>query len=64
MASSIAGFVLLSQASNAQQDSEIVQITHEIGDAPDFLWGEDSPDQRWQVTFVGFEVNGGFSEND
>ena len=64
LASSIAVFVLLSQASNAQQDSEIVQITHEIGDAPDFLWGEDSPDQRWQVTFVGFEVNGGFSEND
>jgi len=64
LASSIAVFVLLSHVSYAEQDSEIIQITQEIVDAPDSIWGEDSPDHGWQVIFVGFQVNGGFSEND
>ncbi|MEE2629933.1 MAG: hypothetical protein VX492_03685, partial [Candidatus Thermoplasmatota archaeon] len=64
LASSIAVFVLLSHVSYAEQDSEIIQITQEIVDAPDSIWGENSPDPGWQVMFVGFQVTGVFPEND
>ena len=55
---------IFSQISFAQEESGILQKTSEIDDAPNSIWADADPDQRWQVIFVGFEVNGSFSDND
>ncbi len=64
LASFLVFSLIFSQISYAQEESVILQKTSEIDDAPNSIWADADPDQRWQVIFVGFEVNGSFSDND
>ena len=64
LASFLVFSLIFSQISYAQEESGILQKTSEIDDAPNSIWADADPDQRWQVIFVGFEVNGSFSDND
>ncbi|MDP6702924.1 MAG: hypothetical protein QF760_00135 [Candidatus Thalassarchaeaceae archaeon] len=56
--------MLFSQVSFSEQLSSGFHKVNEIGDAPDSLWGQTELDYTYQVIFVGFEINGNFSDND
>jgi hypothetical protein len=66
LAGSIALIVLLTPISASGQDSDSLPTTSEIGDAPDFLWGQSEIEGDWQgqIIFVNFEIIGVLSEND
>ncbi|SVC88271.1 uncharacterized protein METZ01_LOCUS341125, partial [marine metagenome] len=50
--------MLFSQVSFSEQSSSGDHTVNEIDDAPDFLWGQTELDFRWQLIFVGFEIQG------
>jgi len=66
LAGSIALTILLTPISTSEQNSDSLPTTTEIGDAPDFLWGQSDIEGDWQgqIIFVGFEIIGVLSEND
>jgi len=56
--------ISFSQFSLSEQMSSGFHTVSEIGDAPDFLWGQTELDYTYQVIFVSFEIYGDFSDND
>jgi hypothetical protein len=64
LASAIVVVISFSHVSLSEQSSSGNHSVNEIDDAPDFLWGQTELDYRWQLIFVGFEIQGNFSGND
>ena len=64
LASAMVVVISFSQVSFSDQSSSEDSMVNEIDDAPDFLWGQTELDYRWQLIFVGFEIQGNLSGND
>ena len=64
LASAMVVVISFSQISFSEQSSPEDRMVNEIDDAPDFLWGQTELDYRWQLIFVGFEIQGNLSGND